>query len=123
MLTGNDWSMTVKVDGYQPKEDENMNPSVDGIAPRFFSTIGVPLVSGREFTEKDVAGAPKVAILNETMAKYYFGDATRSAAASASAAATPPTSRSSASSATSATSSCATRRFGSSTSPTRRTTP
>jgi predicted permease len=73
MLTGNDWSSTVKVDGYQAKEDENMNPSVDGVAPRFFSTIGVPLVTGREFTEKDVAGAPKVAILNETMAKYYFG--------------------------------------------------
>ena len=73
MLTGNDWSMTVKVDGYQPKEDENMNPGVDGIGPGFFSTIGVPLVSGREFTDKDVAGAPKVAILNETMAKYYFG--------------------------------------------------
>jgi len=73
MLTGNNWSMTVRVDGYQAKEDENMNPSVDGVAPRFFSTIGVPLVSGREFTEKDVAGAPRVAILNETMAKYYFG--------------------------------------------------
>ena len=73
MLTGNDWSMTVKVDGYQPKEDENMNPGVDGIGPGFFSTIGVPLVSGREFTDKDVAGAPKVAILNETMAKYFFG--------------------------------------------------
>ncbi|MEO7274964.1 MAG: ABC transporter permease [Vicinamibacterales bacterium] len=41
--------------------------------PRFFSPIGVPLVTGREFTEQDVAGASKVAILNETMAKYYFG--------------------------------------------------
>ena len=31
VLTGNDWSMTVKVDGYQAKEDEDMNPSVDGV--------------------------------------------------------------------------------------------
>ena len=74
MLSGNDWSMTVKVDGYQPKEDENMNPNVDGVAPRFFSTMGVPLVAGREFTEQDAAGAPRVAIINETMAKYFFGD-------------------------------------------------
>jgi putative ABC transport system permease protein len=74
MLNGNDWSMTVRVDGYQAKEDENMNPNVDGVAPRFFSTIGIPLVSGREFTDKDVKGAPRVAIINETMAKYYYGD-------------------------------------------------
>ena len=37
--------------------------------------MGMPLVAGREFTDKDVAGAPKVAIINETMAKYFFGDA------------------------------------------------
>jgi predicted permease len=74
MLSGNDWSMTVKVDGYQAKEDENMNPSVDGVAPRFFATMGIPLVAGREFSDSDAAGAPRVAIVNETMAKYYYGD-------------------------------------------------
>jgi putative ABC transport system permease protein len=71
-LTGNDWQMTVRVDGYQPKEGEDMNPSVDGVGPRYFETMGIPLVSGREFTERDVKGAPKVAIINETMAKYFF---------------------------------------------------
>jgi predicted permease len=74
-FTGNVWSMTVKVDGYQNKEDEDMNPSVDGIGPRYFSTIGVPLVAGREFTPADAEGAPKVAIINETMAHYFFRDA------------------------------------------------
>jgi putative ABC transport system permease protein len=71
-LTGNDWQMTVRVDGYQPKEGEDMNPSVDGVGPHYFETMGIPLVSGREFTERDVKGAPKVAIINETMAKYFF---------------------------------------------------
>jgi predicted permease len=74
ILSRNNWSMTVRVDGYQPKEDENMNPSVDGVAPQFFATLGIPLVAGREFTENDTAGAPRVAIINETMAKYYYGD-------------------------------------------------
>ncbi len=49
-----------------------MNPSVDGVGPRYFDTMGIPLVSGREFTERDVKGAPRVAIINETMAKYFF---------------------------------------------------
>ena len=73
-LTGNDWQMTVRVDGYQAKESEDMNPSVDGVGPRYFETMGIPLVSGREFTERDVKGSPRVAIVNETMAKYFFGE-------------------------------------------------
>ncbi len=72
-LSGNDWSMTVHVEGYQSKEGEDMNPSVDGVGPRYFATMGIPVVAGREFTESDTKGAPKVAIINETMAKYFFG--------------------------------------------------
>jgi len=75
MLSGNDWRMTVRVDGYQAKEDEDMNPSVDGVAPGFFATMGIPLIAGREFSERDTAASPRVAIINETMAKYYYGDA------------------------------------------------
>ena len=71
-LTGNDWSMTIRVDGYQAKEGEDMNPSVDGVGPRYFETMGIPMVGGREFTERDVKGAPRVAVINETMAKYFF---------------------------------------------------
>jgi predicted permease len=73
-LTGNEWGMTVRVEGYVPKEDENMNPSVDGVAPDYFRTMGIPLVAGREFTDRDTAGAPPVAIVSETMARYFFGN-------------------------------------------------
>ena len=73
-FTGNEWGQTVKIDGYQPKEDEDMNPHVDGIGPRYFETLGIPLVSGREFKPADTLGAPKVAIINETMAKQFYGN-------------------------------------------------
>jgi predicted permease len=73
-LTGNGWGMTIRVDGYQSKEGENLNPNFDGVGPGYFATMGIPLVRGREFTDRDVKGAPRVAIINETMARYFFGD-------------------------------------------------
>jgi len=65
---------TVQVQGYTPKPDENMNPWTNEIAPDYFRTFGMPLLMGREFNERDIAGAPPVAIVNETFAKYYFGN-------------------------------------------------
>jgi predicted permease len=37
--------------------------------------MGMTLLAGRDFNERDTAGAPEVAVINETMARYYFGDA------------------------------------------------
>ena len=73
LMTDSNWSSTIQVEGYKAKEGEDMNPGMNGVGPGFFATMGQPLVAGREFTMKDGAGAPKVAIINETMAKYYFG--------------------------------------------------
>jgi predicted permease len=73
-FNGNEWGITVHVDGYTAKEDEDMNVSVDGVGPNYFGTMGVALVNGREFKPSDTIGTPKVAIINETMARYFFGD-------------------------------------------------
>jgi predicted permease len=73
LLTDSNWSSTVQVEGYKAKEGEDMNPDVNGVGPGFFATMGQPLVAGREFTAKDISGAPRVAIINETMVKYFFG--------------------------------------------------
>jgi predicted permease len=73
LMTDSNWSSTVRVEGYKSKEGEDMNPAVNAVGPGFFSTMGQPLVKGREFTVKDVSGAPRVAIINETMATYFFG--------------------------------------------------
>jgi predicted permease len=65
---------TVQVDGYKAKEGEDMNPHVNWISPGYLKTMGIPLVAGREFTEADGAGAPRVAIISEKMAHYFFGN-------------------------------------------------
>src|SRR5262249_47224450 len=43
---------------------------IDGhtIAPRYFETLGIPLIAGRDFNERDRIGSPYVTIVNETLA-------------------------------------------------------
>ena len=65
-------SAPVAVDGYQTSPDEQPTADYDEISPAFFSTIGIPLVSGRDFTRADDENAPPVAIVNEAMAAQYW---------------------------------------------------
>ena len=72
LLSDSQWSSTIRVEGYAPKEGENMNPDINAVGPGFFVTLGQALLAGREFTERDGADAPKVAIVNENFARYFF---------------------------------------------------
>jgi len=73
-LSDNVWMSTVQVDGYTAKEGEDMNPHVNCVGPGYFETMGIPLVAGRGFTAADSPTAPKVAVVSEKMAKYFYGD-------------------------------------------------
>ncbi len=73
-MTESMWSSTVNVQGYERKEGEDTNPAVNAVAPGYFATMGMPLVMGRDFRASDVEGAPQVAVVNETMAKYFWGN-------------------------------------------------
>lgn len=42
------------------------------VGPAYFSTFGIPLVRGRDFTSGDNSSAPSVAIVNETLARRYW---------------------------------------------------
>jgi predicted permease len=68
-------SRSIHVQGYEPKPDENMSPWTNEVAPDYFRTLDIPLLMGREFNEADVAGAPLVAVVNESFANYYFPNA------------------------------------------------
>jgi len=71
-LSGDDSMNTVRVEGYDPKPDENMNPYTNWVGPGYFSAAGIPLVAGREFTRAD-SGSHKVGVINQTMAQFFFG--------------------------------------------------
>ncbi len=72
-LSGDNNISTIGVEGYEPKPQESMNPYVNWVGSGYFSAMGIPLVAGREFTRRDDAGAPKVAVINESMARAFFG--------------------------------------------------
>jgi predicted permease len=63
------------VAGYTAKEDEDMDAELPFVTPGYFSTLGIPLIAGREFTAADAATAQKVAIVNESLARHFFGSA------------------------------------------------
>jgi len=71
LLSGNNWGNDVAVDGFKAGPDTDTNSRFNEIGPGYFSTLGVPLLAGREFTRGDALSAPKVAIVNEAFAKKF----------------------------------------------------
>jgi formylglycine-generating enzyme required for sulfatase activity len=53
-------------------EGEDMTVGKNSIGPGYYSTMGIPLVEGREFGLSDTAKSPKVAIINEAMVRRFF---------------------------------------------------
>jgi predicted permease len=49
-----------------------MNPDLASVSPGFFGAMGVRLIAGREFTDADRLGAPRVAVINDSFAKRFF---------------------------------------------------
>jgi predicted permease len=64
----------LQIEGFRPSRREDTQASFDQVGPRYFHVIGIPLLAGREFDERDTTGAPLVAVANETMATFYFGE-------------------------------------------------
>jgi predicted permease len=71
VLAGDNWGNSLIVEGFEAGPDTNTNASFNGVGPGYFKTMGIPLMSGREFTRADAFGAPKVAIVNEAFAKKF----------------------------------------------------
>ena len=71
LLAGNNWGNNVGVQGFEAGPDTDTESRYNAIGPGYFRTLGVALLSGREFTPADTLGAPRVAIVNEQFAKKF----------------------------------------------------
>jgi predicted permease len=64
----------IVVEGYTPREGERTSCDFTYVSSDYFKTLEIPFRIGRDFDERDRFGAPKVVIVNEKMAKHFFGD-------------------------------------------------
>jgi putative ABC transport system permease protein len=68
-------STTFTIEGRPPQPDaERVEVPVDGVTSNYFRVMGIPLLKGREFDDRDVIGSTPVAIINETFARRFFAD-------------------------------------------------
>jgi predicted permease len=75
LFSGSESGNSIKVEGYVPKKDEDLESAFDQVGPQYFSAIGIPMLLGRDIGLQDTETSPKVAVINEAMAKFYFGSA------------------------------------------------
>ena len=71
LLSGSNWGTGVSVEGFTAGPDTDIGSRTNEVGPAYFSTLGVPLLAGRDFTRADGLTAPKVAIVNEAFAKKF----------------------------------------------------
>jgi predicted permease len=83
ILANNEWDSGVTVEGFHAKAADQPQPHMNSVGPGYFATLGVPILAGRDFTERDTQEqqhgdkpddtAPRVVIVNEKFAKRFFG--------------------------------------------------
>ena len=72
-MTGN-YPMTFTIEGRTVANSDDLTADFFPVTPNFFATMQIPMLRGRDFTDRDVATTPWVAIINETMARRFFSN-------------------------------------------------
>lgn len=75
LSTGRESGYRISIEGYEPPAGQNMGPSFDHVGPGYFSLVGISVLRGREIGPQDAGSAQRVGLINQTMARTYFGDA------------------------------------------------
>lgn len=73
LFSGSESGDAISVEGYTSTNRRDLNARFDQVGPLYFRTVGIPVLLGREFTPRDGPSSPRVCLINETMAKFYFG--------------------------------------------------
>ncbi len=74
IMEGDEWDSTVRVEGYDSKDGEDMNPHFNSVSPDYFRTMRIPILAGQDFDDRLGTPARKAVVVNQTFARKYFGD-------------------------------------------------
>jgi predicted permease len=84
LMWGGAWGSSIAVEGYRPREDEEVGSRCNSVSPGYFEAVGIPLLMGRDFRDADfhVPGPAaaavdpdegyRVAIASESFVKQYI---------------------------------------------------
>lgn len=73
-ISGGGSNRSVSVESYMNKPGENRTVYLNWVAPKYFETLGMPILAGRDFNLQD-QNRSRVVIINQAMARYFFGSA------------------------------------------------
>jgi macrolide transport system ATP-binding/permease protein len=73
-LTTSGMRGAVRVEGHQVREGEDTEIDMNAVSIGYFDTMGISLLAGRDFTDRDKQDAPPVAVINDAMASRYWPD-------------------------------------------------
>ncbi|MBZ5494121.1 MAG: ABC transporter permease [Acidobacteriia bacterium] len=72
LFSGSEADDEIAVEGFTPQNEDEKTSRFDMVGPGYFSTLGVPLLRGRELGVSDGPAAPHVAVINEAFANRFF---------------------------------------------------
>jgi predicted permease len=73
LFSGSESTDAIRVEGFASNDEHDNAANDDQVGPNYFSTIGVPIVLGRDISAQDFSAGAHVAVVNETFAKFYLG--------------------------------------------------
>ena len=74
LFSGTESADQLKIEGYTPARDRDKIVYWDQVGDNYFHALGIPLLAGRDFGPQDTPTSLRVAVINQTMAKFYFGN-------------------------------------------------
>ena len=74
IFSGMEMNTAIQVAGFTARTQDDSIASFDHVSAGYVAATGARLLQGREFTPEDVAGNERVALVNESMARFYYGD-------------------------------------------------
>jgi predicted permease len=72
ILSGSEWDSYMSVEGHRAADGEDMQAYMNSLRPGYFSTMNIPMLEGRDFTQRDMKQNAGVAIVNKKFADHFF---------------------------------------------------